>query len=112
MIGRPVTALAAPGGAWSPLIAQLARASGYRTLGTSRPGINTQRDDPMKLRRIGIKGSMTADVLARYCRFNTRREVWRSALLDVPKSILGIERYARLRRGLFRLLRRRTSPLN
>jgi len=105
-IGRPVKSLAAPGGVWTRRIAELAQDSGYETFATSKPGINTTRTDVMHLRRVGMRNTMDERTIARFCRYNLRKEAFRDGVLDVPKRLLGIERYARMRRDLLRALAR------
>lgn len=102
VIGAPVTTAAAPGGDWTPAIARLARECGYECLATSRPGVNGLKTDPYRLRRMGIKGWMTATTIERYLRFSTMREQTRYAAYRVPRLMLGVDRYARLRRWLLR----------
>ncbi len=54
-LGRPVRYFSLPRGYLPPALPRLARAAGYRGLCTSRPGLNTLRTDPFRLRRFAIR---------------------------------------------------------
>lgn len=98
--GRPVKSASVPGGDWSPLVARIAEECGYECLCTSRPGWNGSWGNPFRLRRMAVRATVGADRIARYCRFSVGREVVRHSVLQVPKRVLGLERYSRLRRRL------------
>lgn len=100
LLGAPVTTGSVPGGAWSPAVARIAGECGYSALCTSRPGVNDGRTDRLSLRRVAIRGATTAAAVERYARFRVGREVLRSAALDVPRRLVGRDRYAALRSRL------------
>lgn len=100
LLGAPVTTGSVPGGDWSPLVATIARESGYTAICTSRPGINDDRTDPFGLRRVAIRRMTTPTAVARYARFRVGRERLRAAVLDVPRGLVGRERYAAIRARL------------
>lgn len=102
LLGAEVTTGSAPGGAWSPAVAEAAAQSGYRAFYTSRPGTNDERTDPFALRRVPIRRGTTSAAIARYARHDVGREVARAKVLEAPRTILGRERYARLRARLLR----------
>jgi peptidoglycan/xylan/chitin deacetylase (PgdA/CDA1 family) len=97
LLGRAVEIGSLPGGAWSPLVARVARECGYRALCTSRPGVNDGRTDPMRLRRVAVRRGTDVDAVRRYARRAVGREVARAAALEVPRRLLGRRGYARLR---------------
>jgi peptidoglycan/xylan/chitin deacetylase (PgdA/CDA1 family) len=100
LLGAPVDVGSVPGGAWSPLVGRIARECGYRALCTSRPGVNDATTDPMQLRRVPIRRETDAATVRRYADGEVRREAARAAVLELPRRILGRERYARLRARL------------
>ncbi len=100
LLGEPVEVGSVPGGAWSPLVARVARECGYRALCTSRPGANEPHTDPMRLRRVAVRSGTDTAAVRRYARGAGTREVARAAALDLPRRVLGRHRYARLRARL------------
>lgn len=98
--GKPVKIGSPPGGRWTPAVERIAKECGYEALATSRPGVNGPGTSPFRLRRMPITRWMGEDTVARYCRFFTRRESLRYALLELPKWAIGMERYARVRRRI------------
>jgi peptidoglycan/xylan/chitin deacetylase (PgdA/CDA1 family) len=105
LLGEPVETGSVPGGAWSPAVARIARECGYRALCTSRPGINDAGTDPMGLRRVAVRRGTSAATLARYARGSVGREVARATALELPRRVLGRERYAALRERVLRPFR-------
>jgi peptidoglycan/xylan/chitin deacetylase (PgdA/CDA1 family) len=100
LVQREVHAASVPGGDWNETVAACADEVGLTTLSTSRPGINTTRTSPFELRRISVRASTAAEDVARYCRFDVRKEMVRWAVLQGPRKLLGMQRYSRLRRRL------------
>jgi peptidoglycan/xylan/chitin deacetylase (PgdA/CDA1 family) len=100
VLGEPVVSGSVPGGAWTPVVARVARECGYRALCTSRPGVNRLGTDPMRLHRVGIRRDTTAYAVGRYARGAIGREVVRAAALELPRRLLGRRRYADFRARL------------
>jgi peptidoglycan/xylan/chitin deacetylase (PgdA/CDA1 family) len=100
LLGAPVETGSVPGGAWSPAVARIARECGYRALCTSRPGANDSRTDLMELRRVAIRRDTATAAVRRYSEGGVGREAARAALLELPRRLLGRERYAALRARL------------
>jgi peptidoglycan/xylan/chitin deacetylase (PgdA/CDA1 family) len=100
LVGAPVRTGSVPGGAWSPLVASLARECGYAALCTSRPGLNGRRTDPFALRRVAIRRATQLSAFERYAKFKVGRDVVRAAALETPRRLLGRQRYAALRTRL------------
>lgn len=95
-----VTAASVPGGDWTRTIAECAREAGLTSLSTSRPGVNGARTSPFRLRRIPIRAATSSSDVARYCRFDARRELARWLALEAPRRVLGMQRYTHVRRRL------------
>jgi peptidoglycan/xylan/chitin deacetylase (PgdA/CDA1 family) len=101
ILGVGVDHFSCPGGFWSRRVMRAAKLAGYRSMATSRTGVNTPRTDPYRLARVTI---MRATALADFdciCRGRglfARRA--KDAILSVPKSILGTDRYVRVHAAL------------
>jgi hypothetical protein len=62
--------------------------------------VNYSKQPHYALRRVAIRASTTASDIARYCRFDVTREQFRWQMLQLPRALLGMKRYAQLRRVL------------
>jgi peptidoglycan/xylan/chitin deacetylase (PgdA/CDA1 family) len=100
LVGRPVTCLSVPGGAMDGRVLEIAAAAGYGYIFTSALGMNPTRDGRRGIARIGVKHDTDPATLRRWLAGDLRREQARSALLAVPKRLLGMRTYSRLRRLL------------
>jgi peptidoglycan/xylan/chitin deacetylase (PgdA/CDA1 family) len=100
LLQRDVVSASVPGGDWTEAVAACAAEVGLTSLSTSRPGFNTPSTSPLALRRVAVTSETTVGDVTRYCRFDTRRESARWALLQAPRRLLGMQRYSRLRRRL------------
>jgi peptidoglycan/xylan/chitin deacetylase (PgdA/CDA1 family) len=90
IIGKSVDHFSCPGGRWNKEIAYLAREAGYRSMATSRIGVNSHLTDPFQLARIPIlaktKLDEFADLVAGRGLFGRRV---RSTILSAAKWTLG-----------------------
>ena len=100
LLGQPVTHASIPGGDKSPTVVSCARQAGMTLLANSRPGVNHAASSPFDLRRLAIKNSTRVVDVERYCRFSVGRERAWWAALQLPRTILGMKRYTRLRRAI------------
>jgi peptidoglycan/xylan/chitin deacetylase (PgdA/CDA1 family) len=100
IVGAPVVSASLPGGDINRRITSCARQTGLTSLCTSRPGINRAGTSWFALRRIAIRSITEGPDIARYCRYDVRKEVMRWAALEVPRSILGMKNYSLLRRWI------------
>jgi peptidoglycan/xylan/chitin deacetylase (PgdA/CDA1 family) len=98
--GEPVELGSLPGGERTRTVVAAAREAGLRCLCTSRPGINRRGTSPYALRRVPIRATTTTADVERFCRFDIRREVARWIAFQVPRRVLGVRNYQRLRRIL------------
>jgi peptidoglycan/xylan/chitin deacetylase (PgdA/CDA1 family) len=98
MTGRPVLHFSCPGGRWSPKVAEVARAAGYRSVATSRMVANNAHSDPFQLGRIAIMRDTSLATFQQTCRGSG---LWqrrlRSVLRQTSHRILGNALYDRLR---------------
>lgn len=97
----PVSSASLPGGDLTNTIVACATEAGLQSLCTSKPGINGQRTSDFSLKRIAIRSTTSAADVARYCSYDVRREVARWAVFQVPRLLLGMKTYSRLRRRVF-----------
>jgi len=97
VLARAVHHFSCPGGFWSQQVARIAAASGYRSVATSRIGLNDKFSDPYRLCRISIKRGMPPEAFASACRGD--RLFWKQArerVAAIPKALLGTNLYVRL----------------
>ncbi|MGE0360214.1 MAG: polysaccharide deacetylase family protein [Vicinamibacterales bacterium] len=100
LLGRPVVHGSIPGGDFTPAVAAAAGEAGLSSLANSRPGVNGAATPRFDLRRLAVRASTGAADLDRFCRFEVRRERVRWSLLQMPRAVLGMRNYSRLRRRL------------
>jgi peptidoglycan/xylan/chitin deacetylase (PgdA/CDA1 family) len=100
IVGYEVDALSLPGGAVDERVRQIAAEVGYRLLFTSAIYANTRSRGPMHIGRIAIKSTTAMPAFRRYIHHRVGWEQGRQRLLSIPKRMLGIRRYERLRRRL------------
>jgi peptidoglycan/xylan/chitin deacetylase (PgdA/CDA1 family) len=96
ILGIRLDHFSCPGGFWDRRVARLAEQSGYRSVVTSRTGINTGKTDPYRLARISVMKGTSLTCFDRICRGQglfARRA--KEAILSVPKSLLGADSYVR-----------------
>jgi peptidoglycan/xylan/chitin deacetylase (PgdA/CDA1 family) len=101
IIGRAVNHFSCPGGRWSPEVARLARKAGYRSVSTSRIGVNAPQSDPYCLNRVPIlrdESNLVEICQGRGLGVLRLRQLARSAV----RSVMGDSVYERLRGGLLR----------
>jgi hypothetical protein len=79
-------------------VLDLAAAAGYDLIFTSALGINPTASGQRGIARIGVRQSTSLDTLRRWLSGNLRRETARAAVLALPKRLLGMRTYSRLRR--------------
>jgi peptidoglycan/xylan/chitin deacetylase (PgdA/CDA1 family) len=101
--GRPVRALSVPGGRAGRREYLAARQAGYRWVLNSVPGPNHQPERERYLNRLTVTRATTVGRFAQLVRWRgsePRRVTVRTALLEVPKRVLGNARYTRVRAAL------------
>ena len=100
VLGRPVTCLSMPGGATDARVLDIAAAVGYDHVFTSALGVNPTAHGRRGIARIGVKQDTNPTTLRRWLQGDLLREGARASLLAVPKRLLGMRNYSRLRRLL------------
>lgn len=98
LLGQAVRHASLPGGDYTPTIVECAREAGLASLANSRPGLNRPSSSPFDIRRLAVKDVTGLDDIARWCSFDVTRERARWSLLQVPRRLLGMRTYSRLRR--------------
>lgn len=97
-IGAPVPSFSCPGGRCDRRVMERVSAAGYGSLATSRIGVNRPGSSPIGLARVVITRS-TTDAEFRHVAMGegfVGARV-RAAVLDLAKSLLGNQRYERVR---------------
>lgn len=100
LLGRPVTCLSVPGGATDRRVLDIATAVGYEDVFTSALAMNPTANGRLGIARIGVRQNTLPTTLRRWVGGDLRREGARAALLAVPKRLLGMRTYTRVRRLL------------
>jgi peptidoglycan/xylan/chitin deacetylase (PgdA/CDA1 family) len=97
-LSRPVRLASLPGGDLNKCIVDCARKAGLSSLCTSHPGINDSHTSSFALRRVAVRSATDVRTIERFCRLAVRREVFRWAIFEAPRRLLGMKNYSRLRR--------------
>ena len=96
--GTRIVHFSCPGGRWSRRVAQQAARAGFKSVASSRIGINTPATNHFNLARIAVLRDHDRAAFARLVRgggLTARRA--RAGLLNAAKTILGNRAYERLR---------------
>jgi peptidoglycan/xylan/chitin deacetylase (PgdA/CDA1 family) len=98
ILGRPVEHFSCPGGRWSPQVARVATQAGYRSVATSRIGINRRDSDPFHLSRVAVMRGTELAEFQSLCRGrNLRGLQLRDFIRATSRRVLGNSLYDRLR---------------
>ena len=65
--GTRVDHFACPGGRWNSRVQQAVKQAGFRTMATSRTGVNFATSDPFSLTRLAILNGMSSHAVFRMC---------------------------------------------
>ncbi len=100
VLGYAIDSLSIPSGAIDERVKWIAAEEGYRFCFTSEIRRNRREDGPMNIGRVAIKEATPRQAIGKYVRQELARERTRRWMLSIPKGILGLRRYERLRRRL------------
>ena len=107
IIGRRVVHFSCPGGRVNHLTTEAAVNAGYKTLATSRIGLNFVDSDPFALNRIAIKSGLNVRAFEGLC---TGRGLLlkrsEEQILTMGKRLIGNQRYDRVRASILSLVHR------
>ena len=96
--GVRVDHFSCPGGRWDSRVMQAVKQANFRTMATSRTGLNLSTTDPFALTRVTMLNGTNSDELLRYCQ---GRGLFRTQLKerarDAAKIVLGNTLYDSLR---------------
>jgi len=98
VLGRSVTWLSAPGGAVDRRLVEVAREVGYTMVFTSAIGINPTAAGRWGVARLGVTAATSSATLSRWLSLRLYPERLRNGVLALPKRVLGMRLYAKLRR--------------
>ena len=98
LLGKAVEHFSCPGGRYDERVVAVARASGYRSLSTSRAHANTIATNPFELGRVVVRRDTTLEAFQQICE---GRGLWKTQVRDslrgTAKYILGNSLYDRVR---------------
>ena len=98
-LGREVWIATLPGGSASRAVFEIAREAGYRVVMTSRPGVNTWKDDLFEMNRFAVRRGYTPERVAALARgesLSVIREKARRVALRAARMIVGNRRYRKM----------------
>ena len=87
--GVQVDHFSCPGGRWNARVTQAIKRAGFRTMATSRTGVNFSTTPPFSLRRVAILNGTTSDAVLRMCQ---------------GQGLLRTQLHERVREGVKRVL--------
>jgi len=98
IVGRKVEHFSCPGGRWSPLVAEVAKQSGYTSVATSRIGRNLASADRFSLARVAIMRGFAISDFRSLCHGQGLRHMQlREQTRALAKRFLGNSTYDKLR---------------
>jgi peptidoglycan/xylan/chitin deacetylase (PgdA/CDA1 family) len=100
LTGYRVDTISIPNGAVDERVRRIAAETGYRFVFDSEIGINRSGSDPLAIGRVAVKSDTPLSAFTRYSRLRIGRERLRRLVLQIPKTMLGLRRYDRVRRTL------------
>lgn len=100
LLGVSIDTVSIPGGAVNARVRDIAREVGYTDVFTSTVGVNPTARGRFDIARIGVTRATSDATFARWLDFRLGREWWRKAALGLPKKVLGMHTYSKLRRVL------------
>jgi peptidoglycan/xylan/chitin deacetylase (PgdA/CDA1 family) len=100
LIGRTIEYASLPGGDLSDEIITCAKECGLKSIATSIPGIQCADADPFRIKRIPVRETTSLANIQRYCNFRVGPERFRWTLYQLPKRLIGMRNYTRIRRRL------------
>lgn len=96
--GVRVDHFSCPGGRWDARVTQAVKQANFRTMATSRTGLNLATTDPFALTRVTMLNGTNSDELLRYCQGQgLLRTQLKERLRDAAKIVLGNTLYDSLR---------------
>jgi peptidoglycan/xylan/chitin deacetylase (PgdA/CDA1 family) len=97
LTGHEVDLLSIPNGAVDDRVRRIAGECGYRLVFDSQVHLNGRDFGPLKIGRVAIKDTTPLSAFRRFARHRVGRERLSRLILHGPKSLLGLQRYHRLR---------------
>jgi peptidoglycan/xylan/chitin deacetylase (PgdA/CDA1 family) len=96
--GVRVDHFSCPGGRWDARVTQAVKQASFRTMATSRTGLNLATTDPFALSRVTMLNGTNSDALLRYCQGRgLLRTQLQERARDAAKRVLGNTIYDSLR---------------
>ncbi len=98
IISDEVICFSLPGGAGDKRVYQIAEELGYQYIYTSEIAINPTRKGIRRIARVGLMDKTSDETIHRWSGFDVAKEWRKKAVLSVPKNLLGMKNYSKLRR--------------
>lgn len=96
--GVRVDHFSCPGGRWDARVTQAVKIANFRTMATSRTGLNLATTDPFALTRVTMLNGINSDKLLGYCQgHGLLRTQLKERARDAAKIVLGNALYGSLR---------------
>jgi peptidoglycan/xylan/chitin deacetylase (PgdA/CDA1 family) len=96
--GVRVDHFSCPGGRWDARVARAVKQANFRTMATSRTGVNSSTTDPFALARVTMSNGTKSDDLMRYCQGRGLLPTQlKEKARDAAKRVLGNSIYDSLR---------------
>ncbi len=112
-IGVAVDHFSCPGGRWNQRVVDAVKAAGFKTMATSRTGVNFAGTNPFALARFAVLDRTTTDELMRACRGHGLFQIqFREKARDTIKSVLGNSAYDSLRALIIGRERKSSSEID
>jgi len=98
--GYEIDLVSIPSGAVDARVRRIAREVGYRFLFDSEVHVNKRGSSPFAIGRIAVMHDTPRQTIGRYVQQRIIRERVRRGVLQVPKRMLGLRNYEKLRRRM------------
>lgn len=96
--GASVEHFSCPGGRWDRRVIAAVKAAGFRTMATSRTGLNFAGTDPFRLTRVAVLRGTGVEVFRRECRGQgLLRTQYKEKVREAARLVLGNSKYVYLR---------------
>lgn len=96
--GAYIDHFSCPGGRWNARVMSAVKQAGFRTMSTSRTGVNLPTTNPFALNRFAVLQGLSSDTLQQICQGRgLRRMQIKEGVRDMAKRVLGNSLYDSVR---------------
>src|SRR5690606_35200057 len=97
ILGRCVDCVSIPNGSADERVLDIADECGYSFVFTSETRLNSSDDGSRTIGRVAVRSDSTAECVAQWANGMLGSASWRRRALELPRRLLGPQRYRRLR---------------